>query len=166
MRKTAGVTAVLILTVAMTATAQLRSQVESKPNVTEAMVRPDASGLMFGFINPNNFSMRHSFSLSYSTFGGHSMSLGMYTNSMFYRIADPLDLQVDVSMIHSPFSSFGDQFSRDLSGVYLTRAELNYRPSDNTLVQFQFRQLPSLYWMNDMYRSPFYGSSRTIPGDH
>ncbi|MGB2869339.1 MAG: hypothetical protein WBD36_12870 [Bacteroidota bacterium] len=146
---------VILVFVSSIAPGQFKSQGESRTSVNESMVRSDGGGLILGWFDPSKFSMHHSYSLSYSTFGGQSMSLGVYTNSMFYQFSDPLSVQFDVSLMHSPFNSFGDQFSKNLSGIYLSRAELNYRPSENMLFQIQYRQLPAMYWMNmNPYGSP------------
>jgi hypothetical protein len=132
---------------------QFKSTVESKPTVSESIFRPDDGGLLFGWFDPSKLTMHHTFSLSYQTFGGQGVSLGVYTNSLLYRFSDVLDVQADVSLMHSPFSSFGKQFQNNLSGIYLSRAELNYRPWKNTLLQIQYRQLPPLYWLGSSYRS-------------
>ncbi|MBI2619500.1 MAG: hypothetical protein HYW57_05410 [Ignavibacteriales bacterium] len=141
----------LSLCVLMTASAQFKEQkAESRPNVSESLIRPEGSGLMFGWFDPSRLTMHHSYSLSYMTMGGQGLSVGMYTNSLFYKIADPLDVQFDVSLMHSPFSSFGS--TSDFSGVYLSRAQLNYRPAENMLLQIQFRQFPALYWIGGSNR--------------
>lgn len=150
--------------VAFSAQAQFKAKTESTPSVSESMVRSDGGGLLFGWFDPSRLSMHHSYSLSYMTSGGQGLSLGMYTNSLFYRFSDPLSLQVDVSLIHSPFNSAGDKFGKDISGIYLNRAELNYRPSENTLFTIQFRQLPALYWLNNRnygLSGPLYGFDRS-----
>lgn len=135
------------------AVAQFKSTNEAKPNVSESLIRSDGSGLWFGLFNPNNFKMQHSYSLSYMTFGRQGLSLGTYTSSLYYKFSDPLDVQVDVSVRHSPFGGFGSQMNKDISGIYLSRAQLNYRPTDNMLFQVQFQQFPTMYWMNDPWRS-------------
>jgi hypothetical protein len=71
---------------------------------------------------------------------------------MFYRIADPLDVRVDVTLQGSPFGPTAGMNRNDLSGIYLSRAELNYRPWDNVFFQVEYRELPySAY----LYRNPF-----------
>ncbi|MBM2841771.1 MAG: hypothetical protein HW412_2299, partial [Bacteroidetes bacterium] len=40
----------------------------------------------------------------------------------------------------------------DLSSIYLSRAQVDYRPWDNVLVQLQYRSLP----FGSYYYSPFY----------
>lgn len=143
---------VFLLTIGI-ASAQLKSQIPQDVNVGSAMLAPRSSNLLFGFFNPANFKMSHSYNFSYMTFAGHNLALGVYTNSMFYKISDPLTMQVDVSLTHSPFNSFGKQFQNQFNGIYISRAALNWRPTENTLINLEFRNLPtSFYLMN-----PYYG---------
>lgn len=145
------IVASFVTLISMSASAQFKAErPESHMNVGEAVTRP-SDGLLFGWLDPSRLTMHHSYSLSYSSFGGQGLSVGMYTNSLFYKISGPLDVQFDVSLMHSPFGG-----SRDLSGIYLTRAELNYRPADNMWLQIQFRQLPAMYWMGQGYGMSLY----------
>jgi hypothetical protein len=119
---------------------------------------------MFGFFDPSRLVMRQSYSLSYTSFGsGQGMSLGAYTNSLSYRFSDPLSVQFDVSLMHSPFGGFNDRMTKDLTGIYLTRAQLNYRPTENVLFQIQYRQMPSMYFLPNGYRdSPFLSGGSSV----
>jgi hypothetical protein len=153
MRMLVGCVVVAMLMSTSIVSAQFKSDAGSKPSVTESILRPDDGGLLFGWFDPSKLTMHHSFSLSYQSFGGQGLSLGVYTNSLMYKFSDALDLQADVSLVHSPFSSFGKQFQQDLSGLFLSRAQLTYRPWKNTLFQIQYRQLPPLYWLGSGYRS-------------
>ncbi|HEY6950987.1 MAG TPA: hypothetical protein VI758_01200 [Bacteroidota bacterium] len=140
------------------AAAQFKAKTSEQPNVSESIVRSDDSGLLFGWFDPGKLKMSQSYSLSYQTFGQNGMALGVYTNSLSYQISKPLSVQMDVSLMHSPYNTFGDKFGKSLTGVYLSRAELNYKPSDNTLFQIQFRQLPaSLYYGGYGFGSTFWG---------
>lgn len=123
---------------------QFRTATESRPTVSESLVKTEGDGLLFGWFDPNRLTMHQSYSLSYMTGGGRGLSLGVYTNSLFYQVSRPLDVQFDVSVMHSPYSSFGN--AKDLSGIYLSRAQINYRPADNMILQISYRQLPSMYW--------------------
>lgn len=136
-----------------TATAQFKSKVEPRQTVSESIMRTDGGSFLFGWFDPSKFNMRHSFSLSYQTFGGQGLSMGIYTNSMMYKFSDDLDIQADVSLMASPFNSFGKQAQNSLNGLFLNRAELNYRPWKNALFQIQYQQLPPIYWLNSGYRS-------------
>ena len=142
-------TTVLLSIICAIAVAQFKTKPESKPSVTESLVRQDGNGLLFGWFDPSRLTMHNNYSLSYTTSGGKGFSLGTLTSSLAYQISDPLSVQFDISLMHSPFNNLGGKFTNDISGIYLTRAQLNYRLSESTLFQLQFRQLPALYWLNN-----------------
>jgi hypothetical protein len=121
-------------------------------SVKEGIVSENSNAL-FGFLNSDDFIMRHSFSLNYSTFAGQGMSLTSYTNSMFYRLMNNLNVQLDVSVMYSPYSTLGEQFQKDISGIYISNAAINYHPWDNFSVHLQYRSMPFGYG----YYHPFYG---------
>jgi len=113
-----------------------------------------SSGNLFGFLSSENFHMNHQFNLSYSTFGNQSIALGVYTNSMLYNFTDNLNVQADVSLVNSPYSTFGTDFQNSLNGVYLTKAALNYRPWKNFDITVQYNRIP-----NGFSPYGYYGSS-------
>lgn len=133
--------------------AQLKMQSQEETSASRSLIHP-STGLssFFGLLNAENFTMRHSVSMSYLTSGGRGVSLADYTNSMFYRIADPLNLRFDVTLQGSPFGQSGLGQS-DMSGVFLSRAELNYRPSRDFMLSLQYQRLP--YGRFGWYDSPF-----------
>jgi len=103
----------------------------------------DNQNSFLGLINPANLSMHHSFGLSYSNFGNAGfMTLGVYTNSLFYKFNDDFNFQMDASIVNSPANSFGQEFSKQLNGIYITRAALNYKLSDNASIKVEYRMLP------------------------
>ncbi len=142
-----------------TASAQFKTSIEPRSTVAGSILKSDNDGFLFGLIDPNNFSMHHSFSLSYMTAGGQGLSMGMYTNSMAYKFSDDLDVNADISLMASPYNTFGKQYQSSLSGLFLNRAQLNYRPWKNTLFQVQFQQLPVTYMMGSgfMRGNSFFG---------
>ena len=135
------------------AQAQFKSQVEQESRVADGLVHQSAPAMLLGWFNPDKFHMRHSFDLSFTTLGSQSLSLGTYTNSMSYDFDTNLMARADVSMSYSPFNTLPlvNGKRNDLSSVYLSRAELNYKPWDNVVVQLQYRNLPI-----GSYYSPFY----------
>lgn len=138
--------------VTMESSAQFRDQQPGAPRVASSIVGGGQGSSMFSWFNPENFNMSHSYTMSYMTMGGRGLALGMYTSSMQYQISDPLDVQLDVSVMHSPYSSFHNNLN-DLSGVFISRAQVNYQPTENFRIQVQYRQMPhSMYG----YGSPFY----------
>jgi hypothetical protein len=116
-------------------------------------------GSLFSFINPSNLSMGHSFEMSYSAMGNDGLALGVYTNHLAYKFNEQFDIQLDASIVNSPYNSFGDGFTNSINGVYLDRAQINYRPSENFNVSLQFSNSPFGYNNNSFRRgfSPFYG---------
>ena len=98
---------------------------------------------MFGWFDPSRLLMNQSVSFSYAISGDRGYSLAAYTNSLLYQIGEPLWFRCNISLIDSPFNSMGDAFAKNISGLYLTRAEINYRPSDDILLQLQYRKMPA-----------------------
>lgn len=132
--------------------AQFRDTGIEPKSVKEGIVTENSNAL-FGFLNSDDFIMRHSFSLNYTSFAGQGMSLTSYTNSMFYRLMNNLNVQMDVSVMYSPYSTLGDQFQKDISGIYISNAAVNYYPWENFSVHLQYRSMPFGYG----YYHPFYG---------
>jgi hypothetical protein len=144
---------IMILVSSTLAHAQFKSQVQEEPRVSDGMIHDSSPTLFLGWFNPERFHMNHSFNLSYQTIGGQGLSLGTYTNSMRYDFADNLNARADVSLSYSPNNSFSTYGKKnDFSSVYLSRAQLNYKPWDNVVVQVQYSQLP----YTSPYYSPFY----------
>jgi hypothetical protein len=147
---------ILVLAFSLTAYGQFKDPGFPTESVKDGIITNQSNNL-FGFLNSDNFLMRHQYNLSYSSFGGHGLALGIYTNSMFYRIAENLDIQADISLMHSPYSSFGKEFQDDLTGIYLSRAAVNYRPWKDFSVSVQYRNLPaSFYYPYGFYRGSFF----------
>ena len=150
MKKIIGL-AVMMLVLSSVCFAQFKDQLSSQPNVQSSLIHSDNSNLLLGLFDPANFSMRQSLSMSYMTFGNQGLALGMYTNSMSYKISDPLTLSADVSLLNSPYNSLGSKFSQGLNGIYLTRADLNYHPTKDFQIDLQFNQNPLYRYYNPYY---------------
>jgi len=140
------------------AQAQFKSQVEQESRVSEGLMSQSAPQFFLGWFNPDKFHMRHSFDLSFTTFGNNSLSLGSYTNSMSYEFADNLTARTDISMSYSPYNNLPTVHGKknDLSSIYLSRAQLDYRPWENVLVQLQYRSLPYGSYYYSPYFNPWY----------
>ena len=151
---------ILILTVSSISFAQFKDQIGQQPSIHDGLIKNNTPSLVLGFINPNNFSMHHSFNLSYSAFGNNGVALGVYTNSMLYKFADNLNIQADISLINSPYSSFGKDFSDQINGLYLTRASLNYKPWENFSINVEYDRNPLGYY------NPNFGFSRYLYGGY
>ena len=148
-------TALVLLVCCTAAFGQFRSQQDARSSVGGSLLRPDDGGLLFGWFDPSRLTIHNSYSLSYTTSGGKGYSLGALTSSLAYQISNPLSVQFDVSLLHSPYNNLGGNFANNISGIYLSRAQLNYQPSKNLLFQVQYQQLPAMYWLNDFNRFDF-----------
>jgi hypothetical protein len=153
--KILGKTVFILLLFTTIAVTQFKSQPEARSSAGEALIRPDDGGLLFGWFDPSRLTMHNSYSLSYTTSGGKGYSLGALTSNIGYQFSNSLSAQFDVSLLHSPFNNLGGNFANDISGIYLSRAAINYRPSKDLFFQIQYQQLPAMYWMNNYDRFGF-----------
>jgi hypothetical protein len=143
---------VLVLIITSSAYSQFRDNGTQPKSIKDGIVTENQSSL-FGFLNSDDFIMRHSFSVSYTAFSGEGVGLSTYTNSMFYRLMDNLNVQVDVSAVASPYSTLGENFQKNVSGIYISNASVNYKPWKDFSVHLQYRNMPFGYG----YYHPFYG---------
>ena len=158
--KTGGfvLVACTLLLAASSTKAQFRSQASAESRVAGGLMHNSSPSLFLGWFDPARFHMRHTFDISYITSGGQGLSMGTYTNSMMYEIADNLNARADVSLSYSPYNSFSTFNNKrsDLSSVYLRRAEINYMPFKDVLVQFQYRTIPYGYGAYSPFYNPWY----------
>ena len=134
--------------------AQYKSELDNQ-NVGMPQIFKTNDNNILGFFNPENFSMKHSYSMSYNSFAG--MALGVYTNTMSYKFSEDLNVSADISLAHAGLGSYNKALSDQLTGLYLSRAELNYRPFDNFIIQLRYERPQYPYYG---YYNPFYGYSR------
>ncbi len=141
--------------------AQLKSQVPQETQVSIGRLGSDSSPLsyLFGWFNPDKFTMRHTFDMSYTTFSGQGLSLGTYTNTMRYEFADNLNARADIAFSFSPYNSIAQFNKSDFSKVYLKNAEVNYKPWDNTTLSISYQQHPYGYGYYAPFYNPWYGGS-------
>lgn len=119
----------------------------------------DQSGSLFGFLNSDNFQMNNSIEMSFATSSGQSLALNTFTNNMFYKFSNKFNVQLSTSFVISPYSSLGSAFQNNLKGIYITNAQVNYKPWKNVDVVLQYRQIPA----GSYYFSPYsyYGGGRS-----
>lgn len=95
--------------------------------------------------SPEHFQLRHSYEMSYNSFGGQGMTLGTYTSSLMWQFNQKLAARADVAFSHTPFGTgaYQQALGEDSSGkVYLRNAEIAYRPTENMRLHLSFRQSP------------------------
>lgn len=153
-------TLILLVVISMTVWGQYKDPGFPTESVKDGIVTNNSSSL-FGFLSSDNFRMNHSIGVSYSAFGNNGLALSTYTNSMFFKLSENLHFQMDASIIQTPYSTLGKDFENNLNGIYLSRAELNYRPWKDFQVSLSYRNLPGGYYnpygyFKRSFYSPFY----------
>jgi hypothetical protein len=156
--KTLGVAMAIVLACSVSF-AQFKSQVPQETQVSVGRLGDDRSPLsyVFGWFDPDKFSMRHSFDMSFATSSGQSLSLGTYTNTMRYEFSDNLNARADIAFSFSPYNNLSQFGKNDFSKIYLKNAEVNYKPWENTQISVSFRQDPYGYGYYSPFGNPFYG---------
>ncbi|MGK9369792.1 hypothetical protein ACSSWA_12895 [Melioribacter sp. Ez-97] len=146
---------ILMIFAASTLFGQFKDQ--PAPDIKSGILNNSQSNI-FGFFSPNNFKMNHTIDVSFSSFGSAgNLALTTYTNSMFYKFNDKLDVSADISIVNTPYNTFGSGFTQNINGIYLSRAQLTYRPTENMSVILQYRNIPYSYYSPFRnYYSPFY----------
>ena len=126
---------------------------ENKPvDIRGGILSADPVSSLFGFINPANLNMGHSFEMSYSAFGNDGMALGVYTNRLSYEFSEEFNLELNTSFVNSPYNTLGENFTRSLNGIYIDRARINYNPSKDFNISLQFSNSPYRYYNRYNYR--------------
>lgn len=117
------------------------------------------TNLILGFINPANFSMHHSFQVSYLGSKYGSISVTSYINSLNYKVSDKFNISADIALQYSPYatSSFGKDYAsrmqKDFSGISLSRLTVDYKISNDASFKLEYRNI------NNPYYDPYYNNN-------
>ena len=142
----------LVILAVLPLNAQLKSQIPKPLGVEDAIQIPGLGSKSLGlnFIDPDRFFMNHSYSLTYSSFGGGS-SMGVYQNQMSYIFSDKLMLRTRLGFIHNPLNMGSQTMTPgNMMDKLIYGFDLNYQPKDNVFLNIRFDKSP--YY----YRSGFY----------
>lgn len=133
---------VFILSVTSPAEAQFRETAQKNSSVKTQLYESGsaAANALESLFGAEHFRMGHSYEASFSSFGGQTSSVGVYTNSMMWQFNSDWAARMDVSVAH-PFTQ-GNAFGQQEARVYLRNAEVAYTPSDNFQVRMQVQQSP------------------------
>ncbi len=146
------ITALLILVSCSTSFAQLKSQTEKPPiDVLNGITSTPNLGLFGNLFSPDRFHMSHSYGVTFYSGGGQSGSIGLYTNTMDFRLSNPLFLRVNTGVLHRPFG--GPRNAPD-NAQLVHGAELIYKPTKNFQLNVGYSSTP-LYGGYRPYESPF-----------
>jgi hypothetical protein len=147
---------VVLVLLPVLAFGQLKEQLKPQP-FSQLLTRPQGLIGLLG-LNPNRFSMQHSYSLSYMSLGGNGLSQGVYLNTMSYRFSDPLQVSLQWGFLNQPLSGLGVP-SIYQNGFFLSGASVDYKPSRNISIGVQFNHNPTGWW----YRGyPYYDNNSML----
>jgi len=148
---------IILLLGSSLAFAQFKGQAEKPLNISGAILSDNPVSSLFSFIDPSKFSMNHSISMSYSAFGSNGMALGVYTNQIAYKFNDKLNIEIETSLVNTPYNSLGQSFTNSINGIYLNKAQINYRPTKDMSFSLRFSNSPFNYY--NRYSNYGYGYS-------
>lgn len=110
------------------------------PRPTESYSTPRPSGLLpRSLFDASRFSIQNSMTFGYTAGGAHQGSAGLLTSSLGYRLRGNAALRVDVGAHLNP--AFGQGGTE--KGVFLQGAALDWKPTRNSLVRFEYRDVRS-----------------------
>lgn len=143
-------TILLVILVPLSLLAQFKTQ--AKPvDFTDRLAMGQQNVGLLG-IDMSRFSMSHAYSMSYMSMGGHGFTQGLYLNTMSYQFAFPLTVSLQLGMAHNPFE--GNNTASILqNGLFLSGAQIRYKPTEKTTIQLDFRQVPMQNYHGSYYMS-------------
>jgi hypothetical protein len=141
---------------AITTFGQFKGDENKSVDIRSGILNQNPGGSLLSFIDFSKFSMSHSFGMSYSSFGNNGVALGVYTNHLAYDFNEQLNIEVNASVVNSPYNTLGDTFTNTINGVYIDNARINYSPTESFNISLQFSNSPFNYYNNYYYGySPF-----------
>jgi hypothetical protein len=102
---------------------------------------------ILSLFDSDRLTMDHVFSVQMMNIGRQSYSVGSYTNLMSYIINDNLRLRTSLTFLQPGNSAFTNFLGANRNQFYYN-ALLDYRPTNNTLLQFGISNMPRYYNLN------------------
>jgi len=136
---------------------QLKSQLPDQN--AGAMITGNNISTTVPLLDPIRFNMQHNFSMSTISLGGQAMNVAAYTNMMTYELNPNLHLGTSFSLIQ-PTGMMGPGNYGLNKTQFLYDTNLQYRPSENTLIEFNMSNRPyyNRYNRHRLEYHPFYNN--------
>lgn len=134
-----------ILLTADIASAQFKESEPVKPSTEMFQARPVTT--FNSLIDPSRISMHHMYSFTYFTGSGKDGTLGIYTNTMNYRLSDPLSLNINLGLAHQPFGPEHGMIGTD-KAKFMHGAELVYKPNSKFQLNVGYNNTPHFGGLN------------------
>jgi len=143
--KTKNIIILFSILISLPTFSQIKDNNLFNENVKDGIIKQQ-SGELFGFFNSNKFHMDHIYNLSFSTFGSNQFSVGSYTNRIFYNFNNKLNFQLWTSIVTTPYSTLNNSPKNKFNGIYIDKASINFKPTKNFMIDFQFSNNPYRYY--------------------
>lgn len=135
MKKTLYFSLILIIFIS-----SLQSCLAQEKTLSEPLVKLKG----FSLLDPSRLKMNQSYTFSFFSTGKQSGTFGLYTNTLEYRISQPLLIKVGLAYLHQPLSIF-NRGSQSLNGVLLPNFQLFYQPSKSFQLRIDVSSMPGWY---------------------
>lgn len=135
---------------------QLKKDLQ-QPDFSNILTKPQNAASVFSFLDPSKIKMSHSLSMSYSAFGGESILMNSYVNTIDYQFNDQLSLRTNIGIMASPYNSLPNNSYLN-NQQFFGGAELNYRPTDNMFFTLRFEKMPYTYYRQSLWDSRYFNS--------
>lgn len=140
-------TALLIFSLSITASAQLVEQAEVKDAQQDYSLGLKPAVTPFSLLDLSRVKWSNSYSVSFFSGGGTSGSQGVWRTSMFYEFSSRLSLSLNVGVAHDISGVWGDENN---NARILPGFNLDYHPSD------KFRLSIGMQTYSGRYYNPYY----------
>ena len=148
---------IITLSIAVSAFAQYRDDGYTT-NIQSRFLQPNRG--LLGLLNSPNLNMSQSYSMMYSSSSYGSVMQGLYLNNMRYRLSGKMLLDLQLGIMHQPYSSFEGGFNSGQGAAFMGGATLLYRPMKNLSLSIGFSNMPYYnygicpnMWLYDPYSS-------------
>jgi len=124
-------------------------------NVFQTYKKTKAGLKSMSLLNPERFTMKNQYLMSFSSVGGSGSLIGTYINTMEYRFNCPVVMRLKVAYQSQTGSLFGNKnaFTGNPSyqngRVFIPSFDVVYKPWKNTQISFHYRDYSST--------NPYYG---------
>jgi hypothetical protein len=144
-------TAALALVLAIAPVRAEDDEQEARPAASSVLARQSMGGFgggsgigspLFGWFDKSRLTWNQSMQFGFSSGSGYAGPAGLYTSSFGYRIANPLNLKVDVGAHYTPGAS-GFSNPQATAGLFVQGVTLDWRPGGNSLIRFSYQNVQS-----------------------
>lgn len=150
-----------VFRVSVIAYAQSNPSINKSKSILKISKIPSLSLKKLSLLNPERFTMRNQYSMSFSSANGSGSLIGTYINTMEYRFNAPLIMRLKVAYQSGTNNLFGNKsmysgISNYQNGkLFIPSFDIVYKPWKNMTFSFIYRDYSSDYQNNRYSRSRF-----------